>query len=533
MGKSITDLDTDSITTDTKPPTVRVPRPPIPGSELPIIGVQEGDLKVVAEQAWRALQQFNSRANLPPTLFQFGDGLARVDPSSDGHACVSVLDDDRLRHLLVRVALWRKRDKDQNLTVPARPPKDLPRDMLARPDPPLPVLKGLKTGPYITRTGRVQTTRGYDPEGQVFYDPTGDLNIRPISNCPTRDEIVRACETLLGLIADFPFASQSERANAVGLMLLPFVEQLIDGPIPAHCIDKPVPGAGAGLLTDVLLWAALGCAPSKMTEACSEEEWRKRITAKLLQGSLIVCIDNVRARLDSAALASALTETIVEDRVLGHSRVTRVPARRIWVLTGNNIQVSEEMRRRIVRIRLDPAVERPEERTGFRHPNLRRWVNEHRTELVHADLTICQAWLAAGWPKPARLPVMGSFESWAEVIGGVLEIAEIRGFLQNVDDVRTTVDGSGQAWKLLFELLFELLSQKYSHSEFGMTDVWEILAGERDIWAALELGDGNESSQKSRLGGQLRQRRDRIFDGRRLELVRSFRGANRWRLVSV
>src|SRR5947207_11991473 len=266
MAKCITDPITDSITRDTKPQIVRIPRPPIPGSELPVIGVKEGDLKVVAEQAWRALQQFNSQSNRP-TLFRFGDGLARVSNDHEGHACIYLVDEDRLRHLLVRVALWRKPDKDKYLTVPARPPKDLARDMLARPDPPLPVPKGLRTAPYITRSGILHTTPGYNSESHLFYAPIAEIKLPPISDRPTKDEVARACATLLEPLADFPFASQAERAHAIGLMLLPFVEQLIDGPIPGHCIDKPSPAAGAGLLNDVLLWPTLGCTPSKMTEA--------------------------------------------------------------------------------------------------------------------------------------------------------------------------------------------------------------------------------------------------------------------------
>src|SRR5436190_3542849 len=179
MAKCITDPTTDSIMPDTKPQIVRIPRPPIPGSELPVIGVQEGDLKVVAEQAWRALQQFNSQSNRP-TLFRFGDGLARVSNDPEGHACIYLMDKDRLRHLLVRVALWRKPDKDKYLTVPARPPKDLARDMLARPDPPLPVLKGLRTAPYVTRSGALHTAAGYNSESQLFYDPVAEVKMRDI-----------------------------------------------------------------------------------------------------------------------------------------------------------------------------------------------------------------------------------------------------------------------------------------------------------------------------------------------------------------
>src|SRR5262249_43665831 len=112
----------------------------------------------------------------------------------------------------------------------------------------------------------------------------------------------------------------------------------------------------------------------------------------------------VREKLDSAALASALTADTLEDRVLGRSAMVRLPVRCLWVATGNNPTMSNEMARRTIRIRLDAHVEKPWLRNseGFRHPNLKEWVGEHRGELIWAVLTIVRAWLAAGQPKGDR-----------------------------------------------------------------------------------------------------------------------------------
>ena len=44
---------------------------------------------------------------------------------------------------------------------------------------------------------------------------------------------------------------------------------------------------------------SIGRGPSVMTEGGSEEEWRKRITAKLLLAPQFILIDNIRFGLDS------------------------------------------------------------------------------------------------------------------------------------------------------------------------------------------------------------------------------------------
>ena len=501
----------------TIPRAGKVPRLP------PIIDVDEGDLEAVAIEAWLAIEQ----ANQLPTLFRYANGLAQIETDASGMPFIRPLDENRFRHRLTRVACWRKHDKEGQLTKAARPPDDLARDMLARADPPVPALVGLTSGPYVAANGTICLGPGYHVDSRLYYvthKPLGPIAIPPT---PTAGDVAEATQVILDLLADFPFVSPSECAHAMALLFAPFVEQLIDGPLPAHAIDKPVPGAGAGLLTDVLLWPSLGHAASKMTEGGDEEEWRKRITAKLVQGAPVIVIDNVRHRLDSAALASALTEAFVEERILGHTRMARIPARRIWVFTGNNLQMSDEIRRRTVRIRLDPGIERPELRTEFRHPDLRGWVAAHRAKVVTAILTICQAYLIAGRPEGKRS--LGSFEAWAQVIGGLLDVAGIPGFLDNLDDVRLTADPQELAWKDLFTLWWDTFQSR----EVGVSELWSLLRTNPDALSSLNLGDGREDALKARLGLRLGSRRDRVFDGRRLENPRSVQGANRWRLVPV
>src|SRR6516164_6851097 len=95
--------------------------------------------------------------------------------------------------------------------------------------------------------------------------------------------------------------------------------------------------------------------------------------------------------------------------------------------SGNNTRFSRELIRRTVFCRLDAKVDAPWERTGYRHPNLLKWAKENRGQLVWAALTLARAWIAAG--RPAGTEVLGMFEAWTDVIGGILGVAGVPGLL--------------------------------------------------------------------------------------------------------
>ena len=83
---------------------------------------------------------------------------------------------------------------------------------------------------------------------------------------------------------------------------------------------------------------------------------------------------------------------------MGKSEMVRAPNNATWLATGNNVEMSDEMNRRTVLIRLDAGVEAPEERSGFKH-RLPAWAVEHRRDLVSACLSIVMLWVDAGKPR--------------------------------------------------------------------------------------------------------------------------------------
>src|SRR5262249_41891167 len=152
----------------------------------------------------------------------------------------------------------------------------------------------------------------------------------------------------------------------------------------------------------------------------------------LLEGGGPILIDNVQdsRKVDSGALAAALTGTEYTGRILGVSKMGRAPNRALWMMTGNNLDMSREIARRTIVSKLLPVEERPHEprEADFKHP-LPRWAKQHRAELVHAALALVRAWWVAG--RPSGEATLATFEAWSHVVGGILKVAGVGGFLGN------------------------------------------------------------------------------------------------------
>ncbi len=171
-------------------------------------------------------------------------------------------------------------------------------------------------------------------------------------------------------------------------------------------------GTGKGLLARCIAAVAFGTAPSAMTAGGTPEELEKRVAAALLGGSATLLLDNVNSTsLRSDLLASAITERPCEMRVLGQSKIVRLSATTLIIVTGNGLSVSEDLARRFLAVELDAHLEDPEARE-FRRDVLADVIGQRR-ELLAACLTIWR-W---GRQNPAELQQgksLGSFRTWCD-----------------------------------------------------------------------------------------------------------------------
>ncbi len=493
-----------------------------PTTPLPVLRADEGNLRRATDRAWSAILA----SNRTPWLFRLGGLPSWVTPDDEGRPVAATVSEERLRHMLANLADWRKVNA-KGEAIPAPPPTGVVKSLLATPDPGLPILAGIVTTPVFGRGGALLTEPGYHPDARLLYRPTTGFRLPAVPDRPSAQDIAAARSLLLDdLLGDFPFTSTAERAHALSLLLLSFLRAMIDGPTPLHLIEKPTPGTGATLMVDVIATVLTGVGASVMTEGRDDEEWRKCITAKLRQIPSLILIDNLREQLDSSALAAALTAPFWEDRILGQSEMTRLPIRCAWVATGNNPTFSNEMARRLVRIRLDAHTDQPWRRDTFRHPDLMVWVRANRGRLVAACLTLCQAWIVAGRPRGGRS--IGSYEIWAQTLGGVLEVAGIEGFLGNLDEMMAASDTEGGAWRAFVQTWWD----RFGTAEVSASD---LFGHAKAADPPLPISAKDENGQRVRLGRALSKMRDRVFrvsDRRvRLQAGGASHNAQRWRLT--
>jgi hypothetical protein len=367
-------------------------------------------LRDVVDDAWEAVRQRS-----PKTLFLHGGAVVEVRAAAEGARIVR-LDVPGLRGYLDRVADW-VRPTPQG-ERPTLPPREVVEDMLARPQE-LPLLRGIVGAPVVTAEEGLAEDAGYQATTGLYHHAPGEP-VPPVPEHPDATDLLRARQ-LLGAewLGDFPFVDAASRAHALAAGLTALLREVIAGPVPLFVVDAPAAGTGKTLLACTLGEVVAGAAPAVMTGPRSEDEWRKLVTSVLLRGEPLAIIDNVKGPLASASLAAVLTATVWRDRLLGRNETVTVPARTVWVVTGNNVELDQEVARRAVWVRLDAQADRPWERAGFRHGDLAQWTRRHRHELLWAFLVLVRHWLACGKPCWEGRP-LGSFESWSKVVGGVL-----------------------------------------------------------------------------------------------------------------
>jgi hypothetical protein len=472
---------------------------------LNVIVCNDRQLRDVSRDALGALYQRNA----PPTTFQRAGLLARLRVDADtGQPSVEILREPALRGRLARTGDWVTVVSNQNgvSVAPVFPPREVVQDVAALPGwntARIPLLLGITQCPVFDRGGRLIDRPGYDRGARLYYHPDPAVTIPAIPQQPTAGDVQRARDILLGdLLGDFPFADAASKAHTLAAILNPVVRPLVDGPTPLHLLSAPTEGTGKGLLAGAISIGPTGTEPAVAAEFRCEEEARKSITARLIAAPTYLLLDNLRKTLDSAVLAAALTAPRWTDRLLGVSKEVAVPVNCTWLATGNNPKLSRELIRRTVLIRLDAGMEQPTQRTGFKHPHLKRWAREHRGELLWAALTLCQAWVAAGRPRGQQ--VMGSYESWVEVMGGILDVAGVAGLLDNADELRRTTTDTQSEWKAFVRYWWE----EYGQASVGIDRLF-ALARRQNVLEQV-LGDKGERSQRTRLGQALKRKRDQV-----------------------
>lgn len=469
-----------------------------------------------------------------PDLYAGDAGLVRLLTDEGGGLRVHALGEAGLRETISSaVVLW-----DDDRERQSRPPRWLIESILARPSwPGVRRLRGIRNAPALRSDGTVISSPGYDRASGLFceFDPHA---WPAIPGRPTREDAAAALQSLAGVLKDFPFASAADRSGALSAVLAIVGRDLVGGPCPAFAFDASVRGAGKSLLADVVSILATGASPPRTSWPADDEEARKRLSSLLFKTEppRFSLFDNCSLRIGGDSLEAVLTGEVWSDRVLGSSVIREAKIRTVFGFSGNNLRLSGDASRRVVRVRLEPSEQNPEDRCGFAVADLRSHVSERFPELHSEALVVLAAFAAAGFPGDESLEPWGSFERFSKVIRGVLVWCGFADPLESRKQLREDSDPDLERLEPFVEALASI-----DPAGYGMTcdEILSLICGEGAeafsvVRAAVEgiCGRAVESLDSRKLAAALKQFRGRPIGGRCLDVRKSGSRRN-WFLRSV
>lgn len=391
-------------------------------------------------------------------------------------------------------------------------------------------LAGVVQSPTIRVDGSILQTPGYDLETGLIFRPS--VAFPNVPDAPTKVDAATAIADLLEVLADFPIFEDADRSAWLAMVLSMIGRSCIDGYTPLFAVTANIRGAGKSLLVDAATLIAYGHRAGRKAFTRDDDEMRKVITAVALAATPSVLFDNLDIQLGGAALDAAITSSTWSDRVLGQSRMTGdLPMRTVWSATGNNMAFGSDVGRRVLPIRLQSPLETPEDRSGFRHPDLLTWIEAERPRLAVAALTILRAYFVAGCPSQSGGD-WGSFERWSAVVRGSIVWA---GGADPLPTRATALAGDDTA-ALLGKLIVGI--ETADHSGLGLTTK-EV---ERKTFGSWADDADNEALAEAvfeicgerfngrKFGRRVRGFAGRVWQGRFIEADTARGGVCRWRV---
>ncbi len=373
----------------------------------------------------------------------------------------------------------------------------------------LPILEQITRTPQFDAQGKLIDRPGYAQSARVLYRPSSNFKLPPVNPKLAKGQVTKAIDLIDSWLEGFPFVSDSNEAEKVNFLSLPlerFARGLISGPLPIHLIEKPTPGTGGTLLVELASIVLTGGIFPAATVPETETNWQSKLLSMLMAGPAMAIFDNVKS-LTSPTLASVTTLETYQDKILHTNKMGVVPVRCSWIVTGNNVALSGEIRRRIARSRMDAKSPTPHIGRTFQHEEP-RWTIENRGKLAWAFLTLIQAWIAEGKPlaNSKEDPYLGKYPAWSAVVGGIFKVCGIKGFLGNLKEFY------GEAQTEDDEIVPFIAAWWAAEKGKSVTaaELYESVYRAGD--AVLDLGMGDEQGRKVRLGKLLADLKDRQYE---------------------
>ena len=243
----------------------------------------------------------------------------------------------------------------------------------------LPTVSALVTHPLVTKSGRIISARGIDPDTRTLMYGEAIEELRPYS----QNEASEAVKEIGALFLEgFEFATTTDRTVAVAMLLTALVRKVLDQ-APGFLITAAQQSLGKTTLARLVHLILTGTDAPVFTWPDDEVEVKKLLLSSLLRSPAMICFDNVGDGLTfrSPALAAVMTSAAFQDRLLGFNRNAVVSTSVLFVLTGNNVELANDEASRFIPTRLITNSASPHKRT-FKHPDVQRYGLEIRDTIL-------------------------------------------------------------------------------------------------------------------------------------------------------
>jgi hypothetical protein len=390
----------------------------------------------------------------------------------------------------------------------------------------LPVLVGIVNTPFLRRDGSLCEKSGYDPTSGLLFIPEQQV-FPTIAHKPSREDALAALKYLdETLLQEFPFVEKIDHSVALSGFFTAFDRRAMDV-APLHGFSSPIAGTGKSLLTDLISILLTGHRAPVISQGKSEEEFEKRLGTALIAGDSIVSIDNCQDALTGVLLCQALTQTLLNVRLLGKSKQADVPNASTFFANGNNLIVADDLTRRTLLCQLDAGVEQPELRTFQR--NVIETANAERGKLVAAILTVLRAWHGTG--TAIGVDPLGSFEEWSFRVRSPLLWLDREDPCDSIKTVRENDPGR----VLLNAVLVQWKEKLGTLNYYTVQDVIGRAFVDRDLFAALAAVaiSSTGAISNDRLGRWLGKNNNKIVNKLKLMRVGNRSGYPLWQVVDV
>jgi hypothetical protein len=282
------------------------------------------------------------------------------------------------------------------------------------------------------KEARIHLADGYDPVSEYFFaisDPVLKELEGIQDKAPSKEEVSEALAFIDKFLCDFTFATESARASAVAFMMTMLCREMIEeASVPMLEIRAPEPQSGKSLLAKMAIGSVTGEKPLPFSPNFRDvPEFEKELFSQLMRGRNYIFMDNVYGKVQSSFLDMALTTGYIEKRLLGVNMMATVYSGMPFVMTANNPKLSEDVKNRIYLL----DILKPPEGKVFEHRLPEKEAREMQPKMLRALFTLYNHWdkNEKRWPFMERR--IDGFIQWSQIIGGILEAAGIKGFLED------------------------------------------------------------------------------------------------------